>query len=119
MNTQTAPTLAFMTPDAPPPAISEPNPRQEQIEAALRKAREEWKAQYREFILAFAETATEPFTAEDVREAYLATPGVATTDHEQASGGIFQRLVRERKLHKRGMERSRRYGNFLQSYTKY
>lgn len=102
------------------PAVSAPiNPRQHAIEATLAKAKEEWKERYRKFILEFADKASEPFTAEDVREAYLATPGVPTTDKEQASGGIFQRLAKDRLLQKAGMIRSRRFGNFLQAYTKW
>lgn len=102
-----------------PPAANGTNPRQAYIDNALKRAREEWKARYEAFILEYAAGATEPFTAETVRERYLSTPGVPKTDAEQASGGIFQRLVKERKLHPAGMIRSKKFGNMLQAYVKW
>lgn len=93
------------------------NPRQDITDAAFRKAKAEWVIRYTAYVLEFAETATEPFSAEDVREAYLATPGVPKTDHEQASGSIFQQLVKKKNLIPIGTKRSRKYGNWLQTYA--
>jgi hypothetical protein len=94
------------------------NPRQDVIDSTLDKADEEWKARYQKFVLEFAERATEPFSAEDVREAYLATPGLPHTDREQASGGIFMKLAKSGQLVKVGKKRSRIYGNDLTTYKK-
>lgn len=95
------------------------NVRQKQIDAALRHARDVWREHYESFILEYAADATEPFTAEDVRERYRATPGRAQTDAEQASGGIFQRLVKTNRLRIVGVKRSRVYGNNLTAYLKW
>lgn len=95
------------------------NVRQKQIDAALRVARDVWREHYESFILEYAADATEPFTAEDVRERYRATPGRAQTDAEQASGGIFQRLVKTNRLRIVGVKRSRIYGNNLTAYLKW
>lgn len=100
-----------------PPVVSG-NPRQKQIDAVLKKARDAWKARYELFILDFAALADEPFTAEDVREIYLRMPGLPHTDKEQASGGIFQRLAKQGKLLHAGTKRSRKFGNLLQAYTR-
>lgn len=93
------------------------NVRQKQIDAALAKAHDAWRVRFEEFILEYAARATEPFTGEDVWDAYDATPGQPRTDRRQAAGGIFQRLVRTGQLQRAEMKRSRKFGNFLQAYS--
>lgn len=95
------------------------NVRQKHIDAALAKAHEAWKVRFEEFILEYAARATQPFAGEDVWGAYDATPGLPRTERRQAAGGIFQRLVKSRRLRPSGMKRSVKYGNFLQTYEKW
>jgi len=112
----TAPTL--FTPDGQPSQYVSVNPRQTQIDATLDNADAEWKARYRAFVLEFADKATEEFTAEEVRLAYLAIPGLPHTAKEQASGKLFQQLVKEGLLVPGGMKRSVKFGNKLQAYVR-
>jgi coproporphyrinogen III oxidase len=99
----------------------EPTPmdrRYEAIRAAEDAADERWKAEYEAFILRFAEKASEPFTAEEVRTAFASDPRNPQTKSQQASGGLFQRLAKQGKLKKAGVKISKIYGNYLQSYSK-
>lgn len=93
-------------------------PRQPLIDLAYDNAHEAWKEAFPKFVIAYAEKAREPFSGEDVREEYELTD-LPQTEKWQAAGKVYQRLVKERKLHPAGMARSRRYGNFLQLYTRY
>lgn len=88
-----------------PSVYATANPRQAIVDATLDKADSDWKARYRAFVLDYADKADDEFTAEDVRLAYLATPGLPHTDREQASGKLFQRLVKEGLLVPGGMKR--------------
>jgi len=99
-------------------AFTYDNPRQSVIDATHDAAHEAWKEAFPKFVVEFAAKATEPFSGEDLRLAYEQTD-LPQTDKWQAAGKVYQRLVKERKLHPAGMARSRRYGNFLQTYLKY
>lgn len=107
----------FNTPAAAP--VPAGNVRQKQIDAVLERAHAEWKERFEAFVIEYAALADEPFTSEDVWTAYDAKPGLPRTHKKQASGGIFQRLVRERRLHPAGMHRSRKFGNLLQAYRRW
>lgn len=96
-------------------AFTYDNPRQEQIDATYDNAHEAWKESYEQFVLDFAAKAIEPFSAETVRLVYEATD-LPQTHKKQASGKLFQRLVKEGKLREAGMERSKIYGNKIQQY---
>jgi hypothetical protein len=102
----------------PNPYVTPSNPRQEIIDATHDAAHEAWKIAFPKFVLEFAAKATEAFSGEDVREAYEQTD-LPQTEKWQAAGKIYQRLVKERKLHPASRKRSRKYGNWLDTYTKY
>lgn len=110
--------LSMFRMNGEPSAFVSVNPRQAVIDSTLKKADEEWKARYRKFVLEFAEKATEEFTAEEVRLAYLDTPGVPHAEKEQASGKLFQQLAKQGLLVPGGMKKSTIYGNKLQAYRK-
>ncbi len=92
------------------------NPRQAVIDAVLAKEAEAWKQRYEQFVLDYAKNATEMFTAEEVRLAYLSTPNLPHAAREQSSGGIYQRLRREGVLIVSGQKRSKKFGNKLDAY---
>lgn len=87
------------------------------MKATEDKANERWRAAYEAFILQFAETH-QNFSAEEIRLAYSQDSSQPQTHAQQASGGIFQRLVKQGKLKKSGFKISAIFGNNLRTYTK-
>jgi hypothetical protein len=92
--------------------------RRKRIREAFANANERWVAAYTQYILDHAENAVEPFSAEDVRLSYLADKSQPQTHHQQASGGIFMKLVREGKLRPVGYKQSRKFGNAIRTYLR-
>lgn len=88
--------------------------RYEAMAAAEQYASDDWKREYRNFILTYLERG--PATAEDIRLQYekngLPQPG----NSKRASGAIFVRLMREKVIKHCGHRRSRIYGNDLKIY---
>lgn len=87
------------------------------MKATEDKANNEWKAAYEAFILRYADSHRD-FSAEDVRLAFLEDASQPQTHTQQASGGIFLRLVKQGKLRKSGFKISTIFGNNLRTYNK-
>jgi hypothetical protein len=92
--------------------------RRRRVKEAFANADERWVKAYTQYILDYAETASEPFSAEDVRLRFLSDKSQPQTHHQQASGGIFIRLVRAGKLRPVGYKASAIFGNAVRTYLK-
>jgi hypothetical protein len=79
------------------------------------RANEAWKEEYTAFILDYAKSH-EAFSPEDTRVEFAKVSKVWTTS-ERASGGIFLRLVKQKKLRVVGFKASTIYGNQLRTYS--
>lgn len=112
-DTQT-PTLFEL--DAEPVQTESANPRQKAIDAVLEKQNEVWKAAYESFVLDYLK-AHGAATAEEIRLSYEADSMNPKPTHERASGGVFQRLRKQRKIKQVGYKRSKVYGNMLPILT--
>lgn len=103
------------------PESRQPTPLQKRHKAAKAvydRAVEAWKIRYRQFVLDYADRATEPFSAEDTRLAYLADPRNPRTPSEQASGEVFKQLRKDKLIKLAGSKRSKKFGNLLSTYVK-
>jgi hypothetical protein len=87
-------------------------------EASYEKSDDEWKAEYEAFILKYL-ALHEDATAEDIRLAFEKDesnpePGKS----KRASGQIFIRLRKAKRIHRVGKRRSAIYGNDLTVYAR-
>jgi hypothetical protein len=108
--------------NTPQPAapVTIPNPteaRQAKIDAAFKKADEAFKREYREFILKYASDGCE-FIAEEVQLIYRTCKDLPQPREWRASGGIFQKLLREGKIRRIGTGWSRLRGVPVPKFTK-
>jgi hypothetical protein len=91
--------------------------RQAKIDAAFEHANEVWKACYRLFVMRFAGEHSE-FTAEECQLAYKAHSELPQPREWRASGGIFQKLLKEGKIKRIGTGWSKQRGVPVPKFTR-
>jgi carbamate kinase len=108
--------------NTPQPAapVTIPDPmevRQEKIDAAFKNADEAWRTEYQKYVLQVA-NANEEFTAEDCQLGYKKMYAMPQPREWRASGGIFQKLLREGKIRRIGTGWSKLRGVPVPKFTR-